>query len=751
MKKQEMTLLRAMDGIDDKMLLDALPEQYGEKRPIRHILRSKYKAVWAAAIAAVIGLNVFAVMQLRGSIRNPGATTVVYPEKLPDLTAFGVDNSFELRESPYVDDDQFDSAYQWYYAGSRPFENWALYENKDGAQLIYDRQGKLRRFFNRPEIAGVRYTDEYDFADTAPLSQTARDFIRTVLPEEAAAADDISLVLSYYGDEGGQFKDLSEISDGWVTIAVTKECEVQLLTVSHENSAPEPPASEKRAIDKAAEKLIKAIAYEGKGDIIAKRYVLINGRYYGAFDVLMGRDDDPEAIASGTYYLLVDPDGILPDRRDIAQTDATEETTHIDTQYPVIGGDQLLTLNDVCALAQKGNALTWEDFAPYRAEDIGSGLYILRYQMDGFELRISGKSMEQKPEEIILFCLFTDLGRRYGIDIRTKDVDAFISQCYEQIATSPAQTGTGQTTQTTTAPHSTEWSGGTTTIPVVGGNKALTLNDVRTLSKKGYALTWSDFDPYRGEAPDCGDYVYYRQYALDGFDLHIGGNSLEQKPEEIVLFCRFTDLDGKYGIDIRTNDVDAFISQCYANTTAAPESTTTTTTTTTLPAPKQAEIPADGVLKWVDGGYEGTDEQYGRYRTEVIRLTESPEYTFAYFEEDHGVLVMRGDTVVKALGGMPLFKVYLSDLNGDGYAEVITEVGWGSGMYDNHIEVYDYHNDKLYALWDRGTWDYTMALSGGEIVVKRFAYNELWLNSKIPDYTAGSMVLKDGALTFVPA
>jgi len=63
--------------------------------------------------------------------------------------------------------------------------------------------------------------------------------------------------------------------------------------------------------------------------------------------------------------------------------------------------------------------------------------------------------------------------------------------------------------------------------------------------------------------------------------------------------------------------------------------------------------------------------------------------------------------------GMPIFTVYLADLNGDGYRELCSEIALGSGMVDERIRVYDYANSKLYDLSDRGRYDYTLTLENG--------------------------------------
>lgn len=50
-----------------------------------------------------------------------------------------------------------------------------------------------------------------------------------------------------------------------------------------------------------------------------------------------------------------------------------------------------LTMEKVRELAEKGEELTWSDFEDYPYEDIGSGLYIYRYEIDeSYYLLIGG-------------------------------------------------------------------------------------------------------------------------------------------------------------------------------------------------------------------------------------------------------------------------------------------------------------------------------------------------------------------------
>lgn len=99
------------------------------------------------------------------------------------------------------------------------------------------------------------------------------------------------------------------------------------------------------------------------------------------------------------------------------------------------------------------------------------------------------------------------------------------------------------------------------------GTKRMTLDEVVKLSKKGEALTWSDFDEYAGYKDSNELYSLELTYSLgDGYVLYVGGDPSEE-PTVINLYI----LDTDYCIDIRTDDVEAFIDETYEEATKKPE------------------------------------------------------------------------------------------------------------------------------------------------------------------------------------
>lgn len=84
-----------------------------------------------------------------------------------------------------------------------------------------------------------------------------------------------------------------------------------------------------------------------------------------------------------------------------------------------------LTLDKVIELAGKGDDLTWSDFEQYKSKEIGSGLYILHYNIDENYYLLVGGTPDKKPTYIRLVSAQDDT--KY-IDIRTESIKDFISK-----------------------------------------------------------------------------------------------------------------------------------------------------------------------------------------------------------------------------------------------------------------------------------------------------------------------------------
>lgn len=92
--------------------------------------------------------------------------------------------------------------------------------------------------------------------------------------------------------------------------------------------------------------------------------------------------------------------------------------------------DRKLTLEDVLALSQKGEALTWADLTDYACTEVGSGLYICVYPIDGrYSLWVGSGG----PEEALFYANLTCEALSESVDIRNGDVEAFLQACGERL------------------------------------------------------------------------------------------------------------------------------------------------------------------------------------------------------------------------------------------------------------------------------------------------------------------------------
>lgn len=97
----------------------------------------------------------------------------------------------------------------------------------------------------------------------------------------------------------------------------------------------------------------------------------------------------------------------------------------IDNEWRLFRKEKL-TLEKVIELSHKGQELTWNDFKSYDSTEIGSGLYILRYEIDdSYYLIIGGNNPRKKPAYIKL--VKADNSEKY-IDIRENNVEEFTSK-----------------------------------------------------------------------------------------------------------------------------------------------------------------------------------------------------------------------------------------------------------------------------------------------------------------------------------
>ncbi len=115
------------------------------------------------------------------------------------------------------------------------------------------------------------------------------------------------------------------------------------------------------------------------------------------------------------------------------------------------------------------------------------------------------------------------------------------------------------------------------------------------------------------------------------------------------------------------------------------------------------------------------DDQLTWTSTYDLMLDEFPDVMFSWTA---GKVTATDQNGAKELiFGMPVWNVYLADLNGDNLPEFCATISFGSGMIDTRIIIYDYANDIQYEVSDRGIYDYVLSLENEQLVVTQTEYN----------------------------
>lgn len=101
-----------------------------------------------------------------------------------------------------------------------------------------------------------------------------------------------------------------------------------------------------------------------------------------------------------------------------------------------------------------------------------------------------------------------------------------------------------------------------------------------------------------------------------------------------------------------------------------------------------------------------------------FRMEEFPNTSFV-LDKDKNILFINGAEI---FSGMPINSLYIADLNGDGYREIVADANWGSGIVDSRIFAYDNKNDALYQLADRFNYNYYTTFYNNEVGYEYRAY-----------------------------
>lgn len=123
-------------------------------------------------------------------------------------------------------------------------------------------------------------------------------------------------------------------------------------------------------------------------------------------------------IDCGTCYITVAADCLPEEMKQFIS-----EITGTDVQDADDEDEKILTIDKVKELAKKGDDLTWSDFEEFSGMDVGSGMYIMVYPVEGTDYRVTvGGSPDRKP-------MYIHFGKGDGnyIDLRKDSIDEFLS------------------------------------------------------------------------------------------------------------------------------------------------------------------------------------------------------------------------------------------------------------------------------------------------------------------------------------
>lgn len=124
--------------------------------------------------------------------------------------------------------------------------------------------------------------------------------------------------------------------------------------------------------------------------------------------------------------------------------------------------------------------------------------------------------------------------------------------------------------------------------------------------------------------------------------------------------------------------------------------------------------------------------EYGKSDTEDWEMSEFPGVTFRC-DGNYVAVLADGEYGYSLYVGMPVEDVYLVDLNGDGYREIVSTAAFASGVIYEHIYAFDFANGIRYELRDRMMSEYYVLIDdNGVLKVRRLEYKASNLGSEQP-------------------
>jgi len=187
--------------------------------------------------------------------------------------------------------------------------------------------------------------------------------------------------------------------------------------------------------------------------------------------------------------------------------DRTEETSDITPEVPAC--KRMMIKDDIKKLSSIGMKLNVADFDKFIGTDIGSGIYIMKYEIEDIDdeyLLVGSDGLSQEPIYVKL--------RRYDgteIDIRTEEFRKMIGAAEEKTEAA---------------------------LPETESRRRITLDDLKQLYARRSELNIADFEYYIGV--DIGSGICVMKYEIADIDdkyLLVGSDGLSQRPIYVRLRC----------------------------------------------------------------------------------------------------------------------------------------------------------------------------------------------------------------------
>lgn len=126
-------------------------------------------------------------------------------------------------------------------------------------------------------------------------------------------------------------------------------------------------------------------------------------------------------VNSGNTYLVIDGESYDSGYDWLSSWEYKEGNAFLPATFAFHNGP-LLSIDELKTIAQKGHAISWEDFSAYEVRAIGSGLYIMLYPMaEPYYVTVGGI-----PEETPMYVRLCSTETEQYIDIREESIDEFI-------------------------------------------------------------------------------------------------------------------------------------------------------------------------------------------------------------------------------------------------------------------------------------------------------------------------------------